>query len=77
MEEKQFSSIARLRAELMVRLGRIYTKDRHTRFGIVNDGKCAFCNNKESIEHLFFEYSYPKEVWSNVLRWMKINEMMN
>lgn len=70
-----FSNGARPRALFhlwMVCMGRLYTKDRLARFGLVNDGLCVLCNRQESISHLFFECPVASNVWQGVLQWMQI-----
>ena len=42
----------------------ILTKDVMDRKKWKGDMKCAFCNEKETIRHLFFECNISKYVWS-------------
>lgn len=36
---------------------------------------CCFCNKEEDIQHLFFECSYTKKIWSDILGWLKLQHM--
>ncbi|XP_058785046.1 uncharacterized protein LOC131659953 [Vicia villosa] len=38
----------------MVLMGRIPTKNRIAKFGVITDMLCCFCNAEETIEHLYF-----------------------
>ena len=49
-------------------LNRLPTKDRLRAWGIVTDGSCAFCNEQETRDHLFFGCSFTKELWKKVLQ---------
>lgn len=43
---------------------RLYTKDRLSKWGIVQDLICPLCDSEdESIEHLFFRCAYSTELW--------------
>jgi len=42
--------------------GAVFTKDNMLRRNWVGDPKCYFCDNNESIEHLFFKCSVAKVV---------------
>ena len=48
-------------------LNRLPTKDRLRAWGIDMDGSCAFCNEQETCDHLFFGCSFTKELWKKVL----------
>ena len=47
---------------------RLPTKDRLRAWGIVMDGRCAFCNEHETRDHLFFGCPFTKELWTKVLQ---------
>lgn len=51
--------------------GRLATKDRLCRFGLIQEKICSLCNEvDESHDHLFFACSESKKVWSEVLNWI-------
>ncbi|PRQ37611.1 putative reverse transcriptase zinc-binding domain-containing protein [Rosa chinensis] len=44
--------------------GRLKTRDRLSRFGIINDNSCLLCNrDNETADHLFGYCEFTKEVW--------------
>ncbi|XP_020254213.1 uncharacterized protein LOC109831293 [Asparagus officinalis] len=51
---------------------RLQTQDRLLRQGIVNANKCKLCTGPclESRDHLFFECSFSKEVWNQIMDWL-------
>ncbi|XP_058750078.1 uncharacterized protein LOC131623068 [Vicia villosa] len=51
---------------------RIGTKDRLSKFGMISEENCEFCPAKESLQHLFFECTTMKTIWTAVLEWMNI-----
>ncbi|XP_058776047.1 uncharacterized protein LOC131650346 [Vicia villosa] len=51
---------------------RLLTKDRLIKFGIVNDGKCVFCGEAETCNHLFYECRVTREIWKNCLDWLHL-----
>lgn len=71
-----FSNYARPRAVFifwMLCSWRLYTKERLVRFGIpCADIGCCFCDEAESMDHLFFHCRYSKILWKKVLIWLKI-----
>ncbi|XP_019241488.1 PREDICTED: uncharacterized protein LOC109221461 [Nicotiana attenuata] len=53
--------------------GKLYTKDRLAKWGIVNNMICPLCESEdESREHLFFLCKYSESVWSRLLKWQGI-----
>ncbi|XP_058776370.1 uncharacterized protein LOC131650686 [Vicia villosa] len=53
--------------------GKLATKDRLLRFGMLQDSICSLCGEKdESIQHLFFECRDTKPIWLAILNWMDI-----
>lgn len=50
----------------LVERNSILTKDNLTRKKWKGDKKCAFCNEEETIEHLFFKCDVSGYVWSIV-----------
>ncbi|KAK2424475.1 hypothetical protein QL285_034829 [Trifolium repens] len=55
--------------------GRLPTKNRLCKFGVTTDGKCCFCSQAESLNHLFFGCPSMKVVWYRVLRWMNFDHV--
>ncbi|XP_058776822.1 uncharacterized protein LOC131651170 [Vicia villosa] len=53
----------------LVMLGRLPTKDRLAKIGIVTDGCCVFCPDSETLPHLFFQCEYTKRIWEQILVW--------
>lgn len=69
-----FGSIARPRAQIIVWLachGRLATKERLYRFGMLISDGCCFCSQVEALEHLLFECNATKVIWQQVLLWLK------
>lgn len=70
-----FGNKVRTRAAFVLRLachGRLTTKNRLQRMGVLNDGKWFFGDNDESVEDLFFDCKFSANAWSRVLKWTKI-----
>ncbi|CAK8534005.1 unnamed protein product [Lathyrus sativus] len=55
---------------------RLATKERLKKFGITTDDKCNFCNNEETIDHLFFQCPLFQSCWQDILRWMGIHRTL-
>ncbi|XP_058784852.1 uncharacterized protein LOC131659717 [Vicia villosa] len=56
--------------------GRIATKDRLMRYGMLQDNICSLCKeHEESIHHLFFKCSETKPIWQAVLNWLEITHV--
>lgn len=71
-----FCNYARPRAIFtfwMACLGRLPTKDRLQIFGIITYGKCCFCDEPESIDHLFYDCRITTAIWVRVLKWLQIH----
>lgn len=52
-------------------LGKMRTKDRLISWGLDIAASCILCNNQpESLEHLYFDCYYSKEVWKRLLHWL-------
>src|SRR4051812_23995540 len=51
-------------------MGRVSTKSRLLKFGISTDLKCVFCQEIETLEHLYFECSWTHAVWADLLQWL-------
>lgn len=51
---------------------RFQTKDKLPRFGTITNGKCIFCDEIESITHLFFACRVTSSIWSNMLKWLRM-----
>ncbi|XP_019261267.1 PREDICTED: uncharacterized protein LOC109239200 [Nicotiana attenuata] len=57
----------------MIANGKLYTKDRLSKWGIQIDRECVLCRQaSETIQHLYFEFSYAAELWGNLLAWQGI-----
>ncbi|XP_058732652.1 uncharacterized protein LOC131636780 [Vicia villosa] len=50
--------------------GRLPTKDRLQRFGIITESTCVFCPAMESIDHLFFQCKVSAAIWHRMLQWL-------
>ncbi|XP_058783374.1 uncharacterized protein LOC131658055 [Vicia villosa] len=73
-----FHNNARPRAKFhlwLVLVGRILTKDRLTKFGIITDKGCCFCQEDETIDHLYFGCRYIERIWRTILTWMGYNRI--
>ncbi|KAH0776404.1 hypothetical protein KY290_007815 [Solanum tuberosum] len=54
--------------------GRLVTKDRLAKWGVIQSLECPLCLMKnEDLDHLCFQYPYTAEVWRKVLTWQEIN----
>lgn len=53
--------------------GRLPTKDRLCRFGIITDKRYCFCHGEESIDHIFFDCNATTKIWKDVLVWLNIS----
>ncbi|XP_058747081.1 uncharacterized protein LOC131620076 [Vicia villosa] len=54
---------------------RLQTKDRLARFGTMTDGKCLFCGEIETCDHLLFACRFTKDLWKQVITWMQLYHM--
>ncbi|XP_058726141.1 uncharacterized protein LOC131597461 [Vicia villosa] len=53
--------------------GRLGTKDRVSKIGLITDRVCSLCNTcDESLDHLMFGCSIAKDIWKFVLHWLGI-----
>ncbi|CAK8543901.1 unnamed protein product [Lathyrus sativus] len=53
--------------------GKIGTKDKLVRIGLIHETKCNLCNEvDEKLDHLFFECAVSKGIWQHVLQWKEI-----
>ncbi|XP_070028797.1 uncharacterized protein [Nicotiana sylvestris] len=49
-------------------LGRLYTRDRLAKWGVMTELICPLCDNHdESIEHLFFKCNFSASLWGKML----------
>ncbi|XP_058775609.1 uncharacterized protein LOC131649882 [Vicia villosa] len=48
------------------------TRMRLFRWGMVNSTVCTFCDQDETIDHLFFDCCVTQRIWKGVLNWMHI-----
>jgi hypothetical protein len=53
--------------------GRLATKDKLRKFGVNLDVKCCFCNQEETLNHLFFSCTVMRHVWQKVLQWLHVD----
>ncbi|XP_058749285.1 uncharacterized protein LOC131622277 [Vicia villosa] len=63
---------ARPRAKFILWLalwGRLGTKDRLEKIGIIHDKYCCFCLQYESLNHLFFDCAFTGFIWHRMLAW--------
>ncbi|CAK8576189.1 unnamed protein product [Lathyrus sativus] len=53
--------------------GKLATKDRLKRFGMIQDSQCSLCHTeKETMNHLFFCCQGTRHIWKKVLHWFNI-----
>ncbi|XP_058770039.1 uncharacterized protein LOC131643749 [Vicia villosa] len=52
---------------------RLATKARLRKFGILTNEDSNFCENVETLQHLFFDCRVTKNIWRNVLKWMNMD----
>ncbi|XP_009592520.1 uncharacterized protein [Nicotiana tomentosiformis] len=58
---------------LLTAHGRLYTRDRLKRWGVIHDATCPMCGvAEESISHLFYVCTLSTEVWQKLLQWQGI-----
>ena len=46
--------------------GDVYSRERMVRFGMVEDNRCPRCNEIETTQHMLYECTYVKSVWSEI-----------
>lgn len=51
---------------------KLATNDKLHRFGMIDDDICGFCDQRDTIQHLLFDYTLTKRIWQYVLRWLHI-----
>ncbi|XP_058783305.1 uncharacterized protein LOC131657981 [Vicia villosa] len=54
-------------------MGRLPTKDRLRRFGFIQDCKCCFCDQDETLSHLVFGCSFSNRIWDSLMGWIGYN----
>ncbi|CAK8573597.1 unnamed protein product [Lathyrus sativus] len=53
--------------------GKLATKDRLKRFGMIQDSRCSLCHTEEeTMNHLFFCCQGTRHIWKKVLHWFNI-----
>lgn len=53
---------------------RLYTKDKLSKWGIINCQTCSLCElEEESHQHLFFKCTFSASIWQKLLLWQGIN----
>ncbi|XP_058745986.1 uncharacterized protein LOC131618845 [Vicia villosa] len=73
-----FGNMARPRSVFLLWLacnGMLATKDHLKKIGMIQDDRCAFCVQQESLDHLFFCCTNLKSIWEAVLSWLNINHV--
>lgn len=48
--------------------GRLATKNKLKNFGMIDDRRCCFCNEEETLNHLLFGCIEPNAIWAKILR---------
>ncbi|CAK8565420.1 unnamed protein product [Lathyrus sativus] len=56
--------------------GKLPTKDRLKKFGVIDSSGCSFCDAGESMDHLFFACSGFCSVWREVLGQLNIRRKL-
>lgn len=54
--------------------GRLATKHQLYNFGMVDNNRCCFCTNEETINHLVYGCHELKTIWSKVLDWIHVKQ---
>lgn len=65
-----YGNMATLRACFIMWLacqGKLSTKDRLFKFGMIDNTNCCFCSDEESINHIFFICPYMRNIWLEAL----------
>ncbi|KAF1898785.1 hypothetical protein Lal_00022730 [Lupinus albus] len=68
-------NVARPRAIMTLWLacqGRLATKDRMQRLGVVQNATCCFFSCEETLNHIFYVCAELKSIWREVLDWIQI-----
>ncbi|XP_019257654.1 PREDICTED: uncharacterized protein LOC109235862 [Nicotiana attenuata] len=53
--------------------GKLYTKNKLSKWGMQVDQECVLCTKEhETVQHLFFKCSYAAKLWGNLLQWQGI-----
>lgn len=55
--------------------GKLATKDRLHKFGMVENTKCCFCGKMEYINHLFFYCDEMNRLWMRIIDWIQITHV--
>ncbi|XP_058726253.1 uncharacterized protein LOC131597580 [Vicia villosa] len=53
--------------------GRLATKARLMKFGMLDNKDCMFCATEEDLNHLRFDCSVTRDIWRTVLRWQQLD----
>lgn len=70
-----YNNMARPRSCLFygqLAMKKLATKERLHRFGMMDNDKCNFRSQVETVHHLFFESAGLKQIWEHILEWMQI-----
>lgn len=51
---------------------KLSTKDRLSRFGLINNKNCCFYHREESIDHIFFLCPVTRHTWIEILEWIQV-----
>ncbi|XP_058734333.1 uncharacterized protein LOC131606065 [Vicia villosa] len=54
--------------------GRLPTKDRLIRFGLITESICSICKSEtETMSHIFFNCSNTSHIWIQILKWIEVD----
>ncbi|XP_045822376.1 uncharacterized protein LOC123915284 [Trifolium pratense] len=70
-----YGNVARPRALVNLWIacnGRLATRDRLHKFGIIDTTCCCFCSADETQQHLMFDCNETRDIWRKVLEWIQI-----
>lgn len=56
--------------------GKLRTRDIVSKWGVTTDTMCVLCDQAdETIEHIFFDYPYSKNIWHTILQWIRTDHL--
>lgn len=70
-----YGNLARPRSVFVMWLacqGRLATRERLCRFGLISTDGCCFCTLVETQQHLLFSCATIQAIWIEVLKWLQI-----
>ncbi|XP_058750109.1 uncharacterized protein LOC131623109 [Vicia villosa] len=71
-----YGNVARPRALFTLRIAchdSLATKARLRKFGMLSNDACSFCEEVESLQHLFYECRGTRNIWQAILKWMDMH----